>query len=66
MPQDRYYPTYCLGAVYITTPATARRLVGAANVTQLFWIDDVWVTGYLAARVGVNHQAQHTNIYGCS
>ena len=31
------------------------RLVEASLDVKYFWIDDIWVTGYLAAKVGIEH-----------
>ena len=49
------YPTYCSGWLYITTPATAARLAEKAQNVKFFWIDDVWVTGYLAQDLNITH-----------
>ena len=53
---DEFYPTSCSGWIYITTPGTARRLAEAATTSEFFWIDDVWVTGYLAKKLEIKHQ----------
>ena len=42
--------------MYITTPGTARKLAAVAQRTRFFWIDDVWVTGYLARELGIQQQ----------
>lgn len=50
------YPDFLSGWFYITTPAAARRLVGAAlavSPSAWFWIDDVFVTGVLARAAGL-------------
>jgi hypothetical protein len=49
------YPTGCSGWLYITNPATARKLAGKAKMSNYFWIDDVWVTGFLAREIGITH-----------
>ena len=56
---DQFYPKSCTGWIYITTPGTARRLAKAAINTWLFWIDDVWVTGFLAEKLRIEHQDMH-------
>ena len=40
---------------YFTTPAAVRRLLETleSNQPPLFWIDDVWVTGFLAPKAGL-------------
>lgn len=52
---EEFYPPSCSGWLYITTPATAGSLAAAAAGSPVFWIDDVWVTGYLASKVGIKH-----------
>lgn len=46
------YPDYLSGWMYVTIPMTAKSLVTAASEpqTQIFWIDDTWVTGILRAK----------------
>ncbi|CAG0889591.1 unnamed protein product [Cyprideis torosa] len=41
------YPRFLSGWAYATNPQTASRLVQAALVEPVFWIDDVYVTGLL-------------------
>ncbi|TMW48403.1 hypothetical protein DOY81_006493 [Sarcophaga bullata] len=41
------YPSYLSGWLYISNPKTALRLVNQAYKTNIFWIDDTWVTGIL-------------------
>ena len=50
------YIKYCSGWIYITTPGTAGLLAEVAKTTKFFWIDDAWVTGYLADILGIEHQ----------
>ena len=42
--------------MYVTTPGTAGRLAAQAAVTPMFWIDDVWVTGFLARDLHIQHR----------
>ena len=49
------YPTYCTGWIYITTPGTAAAIVEAATRLKFFWIDDAWVTGYIAEDLKITH-----------
>ena len=35
---------------------TSKALAEAAKVLKFFWIDDVWVTGYLAKFLQIEHQ----------
>ena len=69
--EETEYPPYCSGWLYITSPDTARNLAlqvhmvvllfsadaccQAAREKRMFWIDDVWVTGYLARQLGIQH-----------
>ncbi|CAK9302760.1 unnamed protein product [Gordionus sp. m RMFG-2023] len=49
------YPPYCSGRAYITTPRLALRLWASSLGDRYFWIDDVYVTGILPARLKVTH-----------
>ena len=53
--EPSYYPTYCTGWIYITNPGTAAAMVEAATRLRFFWIDDVWVTGYIARDLNITH-----------
>ena len=50
------YPDYCNGWVYILTPETAAAIVEASRHIKFLWIDDAWVTGYIAAYLNITHQ----------
>ena len=50
------FPDYCSGWVYILTPGTAAAIVEAAQHIKFLWIDDAWVTGYIAAYLNITHQ----------
>ena len=49
------YPDFLSGWCYVTTPTTIGAVfdVLALWTGEMFWIDDVWVTGVLAARAGI-------------
>ena len=50
------YPTACSGWLYLLSPNSAALLLQAAQQQKTFlWIDDVWVTGILASKVGLGH-----------
>ena len=49
------YPTYCLGYFYVTTPIVAAAVVEAAKYVKFLWIDDAWVTGYIARHRNISH-----------
>ena len=52
---DNTFPPYCTGWIYILNPGTAKKLTEVAQTTKFFWIDDAWVTGYLAKKLRVEH-----------
>ena len=52
---EKDFPVYCTGWIYILNPGTARKLAEVAQTTKFFWIDDTWVTGYLAKELGIGH-----------
>ncbi|XP_060519955.1 lactosylceramide 1,3-N-acetyl-beta-D-glucosaminyltransferase-like [Cylas formicarius] len=49
---DNSYPTYCSGWVAMFTPKTASQLYKAAQNASYFWVDDVFLYGMVAAKVG--------------
>ena len=49
------YPTFCAGLAYLMRPSLARKLLQAAPSVPFFWIDDVYITGLVAAAVGADH-----------
>ena len=48
-------PTHCAETYHITNVKTAKLLVAAAATKKFFWIDDVFVTGYVAKSIGIRH-----------
>ena len=50
------FPDYCSGWVYILNPGTAAALAEAAQHIKFLWIDDAWVTGYIAAYLNITLQ----------
>ena len=52
------YPTGCTGWLWVTSPGTARDIAAAAQVVKFFWIDDVWITGYIAQHLHIEHQVR--------
>ena len=53
--KDSVYPSYCNGNVHITPPGTASKLAKMAELSKPLPMEDVYVTGYLAKRIGVKH-----------
>lgn len=59
---SNHYPSYCSGWTYITTIDTIEKLLCPLNDDndndddnrQLFWIDDVFITGILRQHTGIN------------
>jgi hypothetical protein len=54
--KDDYFPTYCSGSAFIMTPDVMADMYNASQYTPFFWVDDFYVTGLLAQKVGVTHQ----------
>jgi len=48
-----FYPDFLSGWCYVSTPEAVRGILSIVDNEDLFWIDDVWVTGVLAGRAGV-------------
>ena len=52
------YPTDCTGWLWITSPGTSQAISEAAQVVRFFWVDDVWVSGYIAEHLKIEHQVK--------
>lgn len=53
------YPTFLSGWFYITTPETSKKIYRLSQQIAYFWIDDVYVTGILAAKLKIQHIDLH-------
>ncbi len=51
-PRDRY-PNFCSGLAFVFSMDVARALYEASHHTPMFWVDDVWLTGMVAAAAKV-------------
>lgn len=49
------YPPYCEGFAYIMSLDVVLKLYTASISVPYYWIDDVYVTGFLAAKAGIYH-----------
>jgi len=52
-PARKYYPHYCNSIFYIFNVATATKIVEAAKAAKYFFIDDVFVTGFLREKLNI-------------
>jgi len=52
-----FYPPYCTGCFYMLTPATADALLAQSTKMPYLFIDDAWVTGFLASKANISHTA---------
>ncbi len=56
-----FFPDFLSGWAYALTPRAARSLVfeasSSGSIPSFFWIDDLWVTGFLAVKVGAKLRA---------
>ncbi|KAK3595115.1 hypothetical protein CHS0354_002367 [Potamilus streckersoni] len=50
------YPTYCEGFAYITSTDVVHKLLNASKEVPFYWIDDVYVTGFLPHKIGLKHR----------
>ena len=57
------YPTDCSGWLWITSPGTSRAISEASQVVRFFWIDDVWVSGFIADHLKIQHQVREKKLY---
>jgi hypothetical protein len=54
------YPDFLSGWAYVLSPFAASLIVRQAKRETFFWIDDVWVTGMLATKAGLQIQSLNT------
>lgn len=52
---SKTYPPFCSGLAYVMRPQLASKLYRASSRIPPLWVDDVYVTGVLAASVNVRH-----------
>ena len=57
------YPPYCEGFAYVMSMDVVSKLYVASKFVPFYWVDDVYVTGFLAAKAGLY---QHDMEYGHS
>ena len=50
------YPVYCSGWSALFSQDVANKLLLISFVEPFFWIDDVYVSGFLASRLGLKHR----------
>lgn len=65
LPKNESYPAFCAGMGYITRVSTAlalRDVFDKQNPFFFFWVDDIFVTGYLAAAINATHTSINTRI----
>ena len=56
----REYPDFLSGWAWVTGSRAASRIVSASTKVPFFWIDDLWVTGILAAKSDVQIKSLNT------
>ena len=49
------YPPYCSGLAFILTPDVAVATLASAPHMPYFWVDDLYITGLLAQKIGFKH-----------
>lgn len=50
-----YFPQYCSGSAFMLTGDMIRPMYNSSLGTPFFWVDDYYVTGLLADKVGATH-----------
>lgn len=50
-PGRNYFPKYCAGLTYVLSTDMMADMLSASRRTPFFWIDDVYITGLLLAKV---------------
>ncbi|CAH1787327.1 unnamed protein product [Owenia fusiformis] len=51
-----HFPTYCDGPVYLLATNVGKALYNASLYQPLFWLEDVYTTGFLADKLGMKHK----------
>jgi len=54
--KDDFFPTYCSGSAYIMSTDVVIDMYNVSLKTAFFWVDDFYITGLLAHKVGVVHK----------
>ena len=58
------YPPYCEGFAYVMSIDVVGKLYTASKSVPFYWVDDVYATGFLAAKAGVTHRdMEHGHAY---
>ena len=50
------FPTYCSGSAFILTTDVAASMFKASFDTKFFWVDDLYITGFLAKKINITHK----------
>ena len=63
LPADvKIYPQFCAGMGYLMYTSTALALYDVAKEVPFFWIDDIYVTGFLANRIKTTYLSFNDHI----
>ncbi|KAL1138631.1 hypothetical protein AAG570_008694 [Ranatra chinensis] len=68
---ESVYPKFLSGWLYVTTPRVVNKLLSIAHLAPFFWIDDLFVTGILAKKLGISHSSinehfsYHPELFEC-
>ena len=54
-PGKEFFPEYISGNLRISNPGTGRAIAEAARVVRFLWLEDVWLTGYIAQYLHIQH-----------
>ncbi|EEC09950.1 beta-1,3-galactosyltransferase, putative [Ixodes scapularis] len=54
------YPPYVAGAFYVLGGGILRRLYDASEQEPFFWLEDVFLTGFVAEKAGVNRNSENS------
>ena len=54
--REDFFPTYCSGSAFVLSADVVKDMYNASLHTPFFWVDDFYVTGLLAKKVGVVHR----------
>ena len=52
---EDYFPTYCSGSAYVMSTDVVVDMYNTSLQTPFFWVDDFYITGLLARKIGIEH-----------
>ncbi|XP_041347575.1 beta-1,3-galactosyltransferase 1-like [Gigantopelta aegis] len=55
-----FFPPYCSGSAYLMSPDVTEAMYRLSLTTNMFWVDDVYITGLLIQNLNITHRPFNT------